>query len=404
MPISEDCLYLNVWTSDLSGGRPVMVWIHGGGFRAGSGHLPEEFARAMLKRDIVLVSIQYRLGLMGFFAHHALEEAVANFALLDMVAALDWVQDNIAAFGGDADRVTIFGVSAGGMAVQMLMTSPLSTGRFSGAIAQSGYGTWPLPDRAEAAEIAERRAEIAGIDPDHATLENLRSLPGDAWARTYATFQLPIIDGVSLIEEPAQTFLRGTQQALPMILGNTSFEGTTIEGAGFSAATYFDTWDEQAETARALYASDLPRGEEIPAMRFFGDVRYVVGSRLMARLHADIAPSYIYYFDHIPPSMQEAWAGAPHGFATAVLFGGSSFFTQGEQAAETRALGELLRDYWSNFAHRGDPNGDGQPPWAAYESGEDNWLVVRDQASMQTRVITPRLDFIEAAYRRRLEN
>ena len=402
-PIAEDCLYLNLWTSALSGTRPVMLWIHGGGFRAGSGRLPDEFARAMVEQGVVLVSIQYRLGVMGFFAHEVLDEEVANFGLLDMVIALKWVQENIAQFGGDANRVTIFGSSAGGMAVQMLMTSPLSAGLFTGAIAQSGYGTWPLPDREEAEKQAEILASRAGIAPHQASPEKLREVSADEWAQTFSTFQLPIIDGLSLIDEPAQVFARGTQHPLPMILGNTSFEGTTITGAGYSADTYFDTWGERAKRARELYASDMPLGEEVATKRFFGDVRYVVGSRLIAHLNSDRAASYLYYFDHVPTSMRGSWAGAPHGFASSVLFASSPAVAEGPSAEETRELGRLLRGYWSNFAHSGDPNGEGLPLWSRYEPENDNWLVFRDQASMEREVIKPRLDFIESEYWRRIQ-
>ena len=402
-PIAEDCLYLNLWTSELSGTRPVMLWIHGGGFRGGSGRLPDEFARAMVEQGVVLVSIQYRLGVMGFFAHEVLDEEVANFALLDMVFALKWVQENIAEFGGDANRVTIFGVSAGGMAVQMLMTSPLSAGLFSGAIAQSGYGTWPLSDREQAEKQAELLASRAGIEPHQASPEKLREVSADEWAQTFNTFRLPIIDGHSLIGEPAQVFAKGAQHPLPMILGNTSFEGTTIEGAGFSADTYFDIWGEQAERARELYASDMPLGEEVASKRFFGDVRYVVGSRLIARLNSDHVPSYLYYFDHVPDSMRGRWAGAPHGFESALLFGTSSAVAEGLEGEETRELGRLLRGYWSNFAHSRDPNGEGLPVWSRYEPDNDNWLVFRDQANMEREVIKSKLDFIENEYWRRIQ-
>ena len=178
----EDCLHLNIWTGSLSGARPVMLWVHGGGFRGGSSQLPEEFIQAMVREDIVLVSIQYRLGVMGFFAHKSIDSDVANFGLLDMVHALKWVRRNIANFGGDPEQVTIFGVSAGGMAVQMLMTSPLSAGLFSAAIAQSGYGTWPLPPVSEAKARGAELGLRAGL-PKDASLEELRSLSAEEWGR-----------------------------------------------------------------------------------------------------------------------------------------------------------------------------------------------------------------------------
>ena len=164
LPQGEDCLYLNVWTPiDRTGDEPlpVMVWIHGGGFRAGNGRLGEAPATGrgagLARRGVMVVSIQYRLAALGFFAHPALAAEAAtsgepegSHGVLDMIAALEWVQRNAAAFGGDPDRVTIFGVSAGGMAVNTLMSTPASAGLFHRAIAQSGYGTWRLPHLTEA--------------------------------------------------------------------------------------------------------------------------------------------------------------------------------------------------------------------------------------------------------------
>lgn len=401
-PGDEDCLYLNIWTSSLSGERPVMLWIHGGGFRGGSGEMPQTFTEAMVREGIVLVSIQYRLGVMGFFAHQSLKSDVANFGLLDMVHALKWVQRNIANFGGEPEQVTIFGVSAGGMAVQMLMTSPLSAGLFSGAIAQSGYGTWPLPRVSEARERGAQLASRAGL-PKDASVEDMKRLSAEAWEGTYREFQLPIVDGVSLPLEPAQAFHEGIQHHVPMILGGTSFEGTTITGAGFDPDTYFDTWGEKAMRARELYASDLTQGEAVAATRLFGDVRYVVGSRLIARLHSKLAPSYLYYFDHVPRSMQGQWVGAPHAFLTMVMFGDSGEATKGEVAAETSALADLLRAYWVNFAHTGNPNVGRLPAWPQYQAAKDNWLVVRDEANVESQIIKDKLDFIEADYWQRIE-
>ncbi|MCE2558303.1 MAG: carboxylesterase family protein [Acidobacteria bacterium] len=282
LPQSEDCLYLNVWTPiDRAGNEPlpVMVWIHGGGFRAGNSRLGEapETGRGagLARRDVVVVSIQYRLGALGFFAHPALaaEAAVSgepegSHGVLDMIAALEWVQRNATAFGGDPDRVTIFGVSAGGMAVNTLMSTPESAGLFHRAISESGYGTWRLPHLSEArwglpsardqgaAVIAE-----AGFDlGDEPSADDLRALPFEDLNNLGTGFWVPIT-GTVLPDEPGIVFARGEQHDVPYITGGNSFEGrrpttTSPPSASVSSRPAAST----ARTARQTTTpSALPR-------------------------------------------------------------------------------------------------------------------------------------------------
>ena len=208
--VSEDCLTLNVWSQQpKSSNQPVMVWIHGGGFRSGSGEIPGE---VMARHGVVVVSFNYRLGPIGFFAHPALASTPASFGLLDMVMALNWVQENISQFGGDPENVTIFGVSAGAMAVNLLMVSASAQGLFHKAIAQSGYATWALPrsrnapasvtlgmdlkPMPSAEELSTRIVEK--VDPNAVTETQLRALDGSALMYALPGFQLPIVD-LSLI-------------------------------------------------------------------------------------------------------------------------------------------------------------------------------------------------------------
>lgn len=252
----EDCLTLNVWTPAADDGtRPVMVWLHGGGFRAGSGAIPGElFAR----EDVVVVSLNYRLGALGFLAHPALGRPEANFALMDMVLALNWVRNNIGAFGGDPGRVTVFGISAGGMAVSLLLASDAAAGLFHGAISQSGYGAWALPRTAgapspaplgmglDAAPDAEAmgRALIAKAAPEAATAEAMRAIPADALVGALDGFQLPIVDGVTLTEEPGLVALGGDAHRVPVITGGNSFEGSVMPFSGVSVDQYRAWWGE----------------------------------------------------------------------------------------------------------------------------------------------------------------
>ena len=251
-PMSEDCLFLNVWApdSETSEALPVMVWVHGGGFRAGHGEVSGE---AIARHGVVVVSFNYRLGPLGFFAHAKSETPVANLAVLDMAAALGWVRDNIAAFGGDPDQVTIFGVSAGAMAVEMLMVAPQARGLFHGAIAQSGYATWPLPRTPNVSGTIPRGIDLGpaadaqaitksvldaggGMDTADLTLAQLRELSAEALVNAYEGFQLPIVDGVTLLEEPGLMFLSGQQAPVPFLTGGNSHEGTVMPGSGVDSA------------------------------------------------------------------------------------------------------------------------------------------------------------------------
>ena len=243
---SEDCLTLNVWTDVVGKGKkPVMVWIHGGGFRWGSGRVPGE---VFVQEGAVVVSLNYRLGPLGFFAHDSLESETANFGLLDMVQGLQWVRDNISAFGGDADNVTVFGVSAGAMAVNLLMATKTSEGLFHRAIAQSGYTTWPLsrsrnaPDKElldwalQPVESAESfaAAMVGELTDVPQTLENLRMLDAEALVAVPSGFILPIVDGRSLQEEPAILFARAQQHKVSYLTGGNSYEGSVMPGAAIA--------------------------------------------------------------------------------------------------------------------------------------------------------------------------
>ena len=290
----EDCLTLNVWTPAADGiARPVMVWIHGGGFVAGSGNVPGELFAA---QGVVFVSINYRLGPLGILGHPALESPVANFSLLDMVMALEWVRNNISAFGGDPGRVTVFGVSAGGMAVSMLLANDAAGGLFHGAIAQSGYGTWALPRTRNApvpaplgmglnpARSAESLAQelIERVSPDAATADELRALDAVALTKAVEGFYLPVVDGVTLREEPGILFLAGRQHDVPVMTGGNSFEGIIMPISGISVEAYERIWGVDYPAARALYRDDFDKSPEIGVKRMFGDNRYLLAARTLA--------------------------------------------------------------------------------------------------------------------------
>lgn len=406
----EDCLTLNVWTSAVDdGARPVMVWIHGGGFVAGSSDVPGELFAA---RGVVFVSINYRLGPLGFFAHPALEGPVANFGLLDMVLALEWVRDNISAFGGDPGRVTVFGVSAGGMAVSMLLANDAARGLFHGAIAQSGYGTWALPRTADAptpgplgmdlntAQSAESLARelIDRVSADADTAEELRGLDAMALMRAVEGFHLPLVDGVTLREEPGVLFLAGKQHDVPVMTGGNSFEGMIMPVSGVSVEAYERIWGTDYPAARALYRDDFDKSPDIGVKRLFGDNRYLLAARTLALgMARKRSPAWLYYLDLPVFGPPHDSPGAPHGYDRRLLFSGADLPDAGQQALAARLLG-----YWLDFARSGNPNGGSRLQWPEYRQEDDHWLVFGIEDSVRNGVARERLDFIEARYRQRI--
>ena len=404
---SEDCLLLNVWTRGLDDAkRPVMVWIHGGAFRGGSGKIPGE---SFAVEDIVLVSINYRLGPLGFFAHDSLAGLPANPGFLDMVLALQWVQTNIAAFGGDPGNVTIFGVSAGGMAVNLLMASDQTQGLFHQAIAQSGYATWALPRSKGApkpapltmdgrpAQSAERlgRELVGRITDAKQTEAMLRGLDGQALANAVQGFQVPVVDGVSLIEEPGLRFMRGQQQSVPYMSGGNSFEGSVMPFSGISEADYRRALGDDAKLARQLYQAD---SDGVWLQRMWGDNRYLISARLLAQSMAKVSqPAWLYYIDFLPPEQAGKRYGSAHGADGQYIWGGHL-----QDEPLTAAMSKRMRAYWLQFARTGNPNAPAAQAWPEVAPGGD-WKVFGNEDSVQANVIGAKLDLIEAQYQRRVK-
>ena len=404
-PMSGDCLFLNVWTPALdTAKRPVMVWIHGGGFRFGSGNID---GSVFTRQDVVAVSLNYRMGPLGFFAHAGLDGKTADFGLLDMIHALQWIKQNIEAFGGDPDNVTIFGVSAGGMAVNMLMSSPLSKGLFHKAIAQSGYATWPLPRTRHAQgptpkgwgdakpPVAEQisRAVIEAVDPDAEDPASMRNLPADQLVHALKGFQLPIVDGYTLPDEPGMAFAKGEQHAVPYMTGGNSNEGTVMPGSGVTPAMYAGYYSDVRDQVKALYDEDFARGEDAGWQRMFGDNRYLLSAEITSQAMAKTGqPTYLYYVDLIPAAYRGEWIGTPHGMDAFFLLSGHN-----SEDAAVRKLGGRMVNYWTNFARTGNPSED----WPARTSDPAVWLVMSDTDAAARGVIADKLALLVQRYRQR---
>lgn len=383
---SEDCLTLNVFTQELGGAkRPVMVWIHGGGFVNGSGSAELYDGSQLAKRGVVVVTINYRLGRFGSFAHPLLtKEAagglVANYGMLDMVASLEWVKRNIGAFGGDAGNVTIFGESAGGMAVQKLMTMPGARGLFHKAIVQSGAGREnvqfldkPNPRGLPSAE-SDGEAFVKSLAVPAASAADLRAISADTILNKGdpSTFSGggPIVDGKIIPMTVVEAFKAGKEAQVPYLVGYNSAE---------FPSKYEDLDGSLTRTLGAKLA-DLPNvtktypDKDTMAAQLVGDIIFGEPARYLAGLHAGHGqPTYLYRFDVISPSVAGRWKGTAHAQERQYVFDTlhtSPFPTDAND--QVQALHAVT--YWTNFAKAGDPNGGGEPAWPRYAAASDQLL------------------------------
>jgi len=382
---SEDCLYLNVWTPASRPGAklPVLVYFHGGGLVAGDGSEPRYDGASMARRGIVALTVNYRLGAFGFLAHPELtagspHRASGNYGLMDQAAALEWVRRNVAAFGGDPQRVTIAGESAGSFSVSAQMASPLAKHLIHGAIGESGsvLGLKPLPRLAEAEADGQRLAQMLGAP----TLAQLRALPAATLLAASAAPGAPrlgvIVDGHVLPQAPAAVFARGAQAQVPLLAGWNSAEGSAhdlLGGAapdeeGFRAALE-RLYGDEAGAARRAYAGEVERAaRELASDRFIG-----FGTWRWIDLHARHGgqPVYRYYYTHPRPAPKAAPAGAAsaagagHSVEIEYVLGNLDGNPVYAWTPADRTVSRLAQAYFANFIKTGNPNGTGLPRWPA---------------------------------------
>lgn len=418
---SEDCLYLNVWTPAhrIAEKLPVMVWIYGGGFVNGGTSPAVYDGTHFAQRGVVLVSFNYRLGRFGFFAHPALsredpDAPHGNYAFMDQIAALRWIQRNIAAFGGDPGNVTIFGESAGGMSVHVLMTSPEARGLFQKAIVESGGGRNNLlsmtrlheasPAGAPSAEqVGMAFAKSVGVEgTGPAALAALRKLPAQAIvarmnmaSMSRTTYTGPMIDGRIVVETPESAYRTGHEARVPLIVGANSadlgfFFGRTMDQALAPFAPH-------QEEARKIFDPDNSGNVRAVGTRIAADEMMIEPARFVARsVAATGEPTFEFRFSYVAESMRKQWPGAVHASEIPYVFDTirahyGKAVTSADEAAAHAAIA-----YWVAFAKYGTPNAAGEPRWPDYNAGSDvvmNFTVNGPVA--ESDPLRPGLDLVE---------
>ncbi len=390
---SEDCLYLNVWTPAKSprARLPVMVWIYGGGFTTGSTAIRLYSGEQLARHGVVVVSLAYRVGPMGFLALPALSaesphHVSGNYGLLDQIAGLRWVRRNIAAFGGDAHRVTIFGESAGGISVSMLAASPLARGLFQGAICESGssFGptrTPPAPgENVQTLAQAEREGAAFEQRLGARSLAQLRRLPAAAIqkARGGRGEFWPVLDGRVITGDQYTLYQAGRYNHTPVLIGTNSDEGALF-GAPPARAAYIRGVRRRFGPFAGRILKAYPataEGWRQSSMNLMRDSAFAWGTWAWARLQAQSGKPavYVYYFNHIPPRPADSpWKnaiGAVHSEEMVYVFQHLNQSPRLPWTAVDRKLARDMSAYWTNFAKYGDPNGRGLPHWPAFTGAQ----------------------------------
>jgi para-nitrobenzyl esterase len=413
-PISEDCLYLNVWTEAKTNTekRPVIVYIYGGGFRSGGAGCAVYDGEGIASKGVVFVTFNYRLGNFGFLAHPDLSaEATSsgNYALLDMIAALQWVQNNIGAFGGDASNVTLAGQSAGAMALSYLVASPMSKGLFHKVIAQSGGNFLPnLLRPAISKEEAEERGVNFANDLNCSNITELRAKSAAEIFKAQGGLQSPYVDGYILPQSVRSIFENGQQNDVPTIVGwnaDDRVSKTVLNAEAFNeqvqarfgdmAAAFLDAYPANTNEKAAAAQIAMARDEIFGVQNYtWAKLQHKTGKQ----------PVFVYNFNKkLPAYTTETQYGAFHSGEIPYAYNNLAKLDRPWELADQK-VAQIMSDYWVNFAKTGNPNGKKLPLWIGYKADTEFVMVIDDKSDSVLLPTKKQLEFWEKYYVALLQN
>jgi para-nitrobenzyl esterase len=410
---AEDCLYLNVWTTAESANdrRPVMVWLYGGGFSGGAGSEPRYAGDGLARKGAVVVTLNYRLGSLGFFAHPELSaqskpRSSGNYGMQDAIAALEWVQRNIAAFGGDPANVTVFGESAGANLTGALVASPRAKGLFQRAIAQSGGYMGLGMARTGTLAQAEEAGAKALSDAGFASIAEARAKPA---AEVFAVIRGGnlVVDGQLIPEDLSLTFAKGRQNPVDVLVGSNKDEGTFFARPGLTAEQFTTRAKQRFGVLADAYLNLFPAADDTAAasayLASFSDEAAWAMRKLAQQQARQGNRAYVYYFTRVPPALPERPSrGATHVAEIPYMF--DNLAPPVPWTDVDRRLADTMSSYWVNFARSGDPNGSGLPPWPAYHNAGKAQILGDDVATeSQTVPASATLAFFDSAYQQLLQ-
>lgn len=431
--MSEDCLFLNVWTPTPEVGPhlPVLVWIHGGGFQGGGGYHPSYEGETFAKQGVVVVTFNYRVGVFGFLAHPDLTKesgvrASGNYGLLDQVAALQWVQRNISKFGGDPKKVTIAGESAGAYSVSALTASQMSRGLFRAAIAESGGFLVPKRDAMRTLAESEKIGVDFGKSVNAGDIASLRAIGADQLMKAveqmsdFFAFQ-PGVDGAFLAEPVYTTYSKRQETKVPILIGSNTDEGAFLLPPQRSSVKDLEgrmtqTYGANSHLVRSAYPTDTPADLLRSELNLYADDGFNYPMWKWAELHGQTGqPVYYYVFGRVlPPTPGQAYKGIPreqigafHGDEVPYVFGNLDLVTgaldmaprKGRWEATDYSLSKTMLRYWANFVKTGNPNGSELPDWPKYEDDKGSSLMHFNNAAEARRdERIPRLKLLDTGF------